>query len=393
MQLTLLPLHVAARGLGNFEIGLCASFYFGGFAAGCFVVPQVISRVGHIRSFAVLASIMAGAILILEMVDALVVWLGLRFVTGAAICGLYSVIESWLNDQSSTDVRGRVLAVYTFVVLAAMIAGQILLGLAASTSALPFTVAVLFIVLSTIPVGLTRALAPARLESARLRLGLLAKRSPEAFAGGLLAGLVTGAFWSLGAVFAQESSGSISAATWFMSAAIAGGAGVQLPLAILSPRYDRRHLLAGLSVAGMATSVGVATSVGGPWLLIAACLFGGATLPLYATSLTIAADGSAREEFVEVGTTVLLLNALGSMLSPIAFGPLMTSLGASYLFWASAAVCGVFAVYFLARIHRTARAVVGEPVPFIAAAESVPTGFDLDPRAPEDVTGDLGPAG
>ena len=100
MQLTLLPLRASANGLSDFMIGISASCYFLGFIVGCIGVPATIARAGHIRSFAVLTAVMTSAILCVEMLDDWQFLLVLRFLTGMAIAGLYTVIESWLNSQA-----------------------------------------------------------------------------------------------------------------------------------------------------------------------------------------------------------------------------------------------------------------------------------------------------
>jgi hypothetical protein len=46
-------------------------------------------------------------------------------------------------------------------------------------------------------------------------------------------------------------------------------------------------------------------------------------MPMYSMALAAAADNSLRHEFVEVGTSVLLLNALGAVLAPLGLGQLM----------------------------------------------------------------------
>lgn len=144
LQLTLIPLRGAGIGLSELMIGVSASCYFLGFVAGCLGIPRLIARVGHIRSFAVLTAVMISAVLCLEMLGYWQAWLLLRFLTGSAIAGLYSVIESWLNSQSTPQSRGRILAVYTFVTLSAMMGGQFLINVGPVESSLPFTVAALF---------------------------------------------------------------------------------------------------------------------------------------------------------------------------------------------------------------------------------------------------------
>ena len=381
LQLTLLPLRAGAVGMSEFTIGVSASCYYLGFVVGCLGIPRILARAGHIRGFAVLTAIMISAILCLEMFDDWRAWLLLRFLIGAAMSGLYTVIESWLNSQSTPDSRGRILAIYTFITLSSMMAGQFLINVGPVEGSTPFIVAALFLALAIMPIGMTRRLAPTPVESARVGFGLLFRRSHSAFAGALLSGLVVGSFWSLGAVFASAYSESQVEITWFMSAAIAGGALFQYPIGLISDRVDRRRVLVLLCIGGAVTATGVAMSTGQPWFLAAVFLFGATVMSIYAISLAAAADVSSSSEFVQIGTSVLLLNALAAMLAPLPLGQLMTVAGPTALFWSFSVLCMGFAI-FIALLSRTPRAVpVADQTPFsAAAADSAPVGFELDPR-------------
>lgn len=392
MQLTLLPLRGSVIGFSEFQVGLSASAYFLGFVGGALVIPRIIAKVGHIRSFAVLTAILLTALLSLELLDNWYAWLLLRCVAGAVICGLYTVIESWLNDQAPASARGQVLAIYTFIVLMSMAAGQSLINVGPVSSATPFTLAAIFLALAIVPVSLTSRLAPAPLESTRTRFSLLYRRAPAAFAGTIVSGLVVGGFWSLGAVFAQRYSQSLADVTLFITSAIAGGALFQYPIGWLSDRVDRRLVMLALCLLGAATAAAVAFSVGRSWHLAAVFLFGASTMPMYAISLAMAADNSKSHEFVEIGTSVLMLNALSSAAAPLLLGQLMTALSPAALFWASSALCTLFSFYVGFQCTRRRTVTVEEQTPFSAAVvEAAPTGFDLDPRGLEDEVGDLRP--
>ena len=76
------------------------------------------------------------------------------------MCGAYTVIESWLTDQTPSDARGKVLAIYTFLTLTAITAGQFLFNLTPAESSQPFMLAGIFIALAMVPVSLTKSLAP-----------------------------------------------------------------------------------------------------------------------------------------------------------------------------------------------------------------------------------------
>ncbi len=385
MQLTLLPLRGAGIGFSELIVGISASSYFLGFVVGCLTIPRIIARIGHIRGFAVLTAVMISVILCLELARYWPLWLALRFLTGLAVCGLYTVIESWLNSQATPGSRGRILAVYTFITLSSMAGGQFLINVGPVDTSIPFTVAALCMALAIIPIGLTRRMAPVPVAPTHTGFLLLFRRSRSAFAGTLLSGLVVGSFWSLGAVFAQRYTDTQLGVTLFMSAAIAGGAVMQYPIGWLSDRIDRRRVLCLLALGGLLMSAAVASSVGQSWFLVPVALFGACVMPLYAISLATAADVSDPGEFVAIGTTALLINALGAVVAPFLLGPLMSYFAASALFWAFGLVCGFFALY-LARQLRSPRDVsVQQQVPFEAAGtDAAPVVFELDPRASDE---------
>lgn len=390
MQLTLLPLRASDNGISEFLIGISGSSYFFGFIAGCLIVPKLIARAGHIRCFSVLAAAMVCSILMLELMDGPAPLLILRFLTGVSICGLYSVIESWLNSQTTPQTRGQVLAIYTFIVLSAMTVGQLLINVGPINSATPFMVTAIFIALAIIPIGITRRMAPPPPESAHVSFKLLYQRSRSAFSVGVLSGLVVGSFWSLGAVFASQQSTVPEDITWFMTAAIGGGAVMQYPIGWLSDKIDRRYVLIGLSIAGAVSATAVALSTDQPWHLVTVFMYGATCMPLYAIALATAADVSSSEEFVTIGTTILLLNALAAALSAIVFGQLMGTFGSTALFWSFAVVCVIFTVYLLWQLRTPRLVSVMEQTPFeLAASESAPGSFDLDPRATEEPDVDL----
>lgn len=385
MQLTLLPLSAAEAGMSATMIGVTASSYFFGFVVGCLFNPRLVARVGHIRAFAVFTAVMISAVLSLDLFVHWAAWIVLRFLTGAAICGLYTVIESWLNSQVEPQSRGRLLAIYTVITLTAMTAGQFLINVGPVSSAVPFTVAALCMALAILPVSMTRRMAPEPVEPTSTGFRLLFQRSRSAFAGALLSGLVTGSFWSLGAVFASHYSETQMDITLFMSIAIGGGAILQYPIGWLSDRIDRRKVLLMLAVGALIASIAVASLADTRFFLAAVFLFGACAMPIYAMSLATAADVSDGSEFVTLGTSALLLNALGAALAPLLLGQLMSLWDATALFWSFAAISAPFAFYLAVQL-RTPRAVsVDDQTPFeAAAADAAPAAFEMDPRTQED---------
>ena len=386
LHMTFLPLRASELGLSQTLIGLSGSAYFAGFLTGALVIPPIIARVGHIRSFTALLAIFLSSFLFLSLIDEGIIWVLVRFVLGAVMCGSYTVIESWLAEQSDSTQHGRVLSVYTAIVLISMAVGQYLLGVTEANPLYPFILVSLLVGLAIVPVSLTRSLAPAPVPATRFDFSKLYRRSHTAFAGALGSGVVMGGFWGLGAIYALSVTNDPSFVPTFIAANIIGGALAQYPIGMASDRIDRRYVLAALCAASGISAFALMLASSQQTLLLGAFAFGAFANSLYAVSLAKAADNSKREEFVTIGSSVLLLNALGSASSSLIIGWTMRTVGDGALFalvGTASLVTGVFIV--LQPPGRTA-VTIEEQGAFIPATSAIaPAAFDQDPRSDEEV--------
>lgn len=385
LQLTLLPLRAQLEGFTLTEIGLTGTAYFVGFTVGCIATPLIARRAGHIRTFAVLASAASAFILIFPLWPSFWLWLGLRFGAGWCIAGLYTLMESWLNERASNANRGMVLAVYTLINMTMIMVGQFLINVADVGGVELFALASILFSVALVPVALSTD-APAPIRAVRIRLGALWRTSHVACTGSLLAGVATGAFWGMAPVFASAAGLGTFEVTLFIAAAVAGGALSQLPLGRLSDHYDRRLVVLGASLLAAVAAVALALLPGLPPvpLIVLAGAFGAFVMPLYALSVAHASDRAEREDFVVVGSGVLMLFGLGSAIgSPLA-GVAMGLAGNPGLFLLVAAALVMLAVGVAWRRRTRVDPVhIEHDQPFVAVSEFAPS-LDLDTRT-EDV--------
>jgi len=384
---TLTPLRAHFEGFSHLAIGALGSFYYVGFVVGCLAGPRVLARVGHIRSFCVAAALAAAAVLLQSLLVAPVAWFLIRTGFGFCAANIYMALESWLNDRATNQTRGRILAAYVIVTLTFLTLGQWLLLLASPSGFKLFTIAAIAYICCIVPVGLTRLPQPLPQPVPPLRIGRLVAMAPVGVAGVVTVGFANGAFWALAPIYAQLLGFRTSGIAAFMSTFIIGGALIQVPLAKFSDHSDRRWLMA--LACGSAALFGVALAVLGrhgiraPALLYpAAFAFGAAMLPLYSLSIAHANDRMLRSEFVEASATLLLINALASVIGPILGATITARFGMPALFFYTAAVHALMTVF---TVLRTASGPVEQgrghyvPVPQLAS----PTVLELDPRGPE----------
>ncbi|HEU4618690.1 MAG TPA: MFS transporter, partial [Gammaproteobacteria bacterium] len=189
---TALALNATALGFSSSLTGVVMSAYFAGFVVGTYVCPKIVMRAGHVRAFSAFAATTASAVLMHALVVSAPVWTALRFVSGACIVGLYMVIESWLNERSTNEARGRVFAVYQVISLLALAGGQYLI-LLDDRPGEAFIIAGALFSIGLVPVVLTRVPHPSPITSVELDLAGLWRISPLGVAGTLVAALALNA--------------------------------------------------------------------------------------------------------------------------------------------------------------------------------------------------------
>ena len=250
-----LPVRMGLEHVPEFLSGLVMSAFYLGFVLGSARIQVLIRRSGHIRAFAALAAILTCCAMLHSLIFEVWVWMALRVLSGFCMAGLYAIIESWLNVRSTNETRGQVLAIYVVTVYTASFGGQFLVNIGSVGDGELFAIVGLAVALSLVPVVLTRVAGPEIDKIKAMSLMALYRASPlgVVVTGG--AGLISGAFYALGAIYANALGLSVFHVSLFMGAPIFGGLALQYPIGRLSDRYDRRSVLLGVIGGTMIASV------------------------------------------------------------------------------------------------------------------------------------------
>ena len=389
LQGILTPIRANIEGFSAMAIGILGSAYFAGSIMGCLIFPHVVKRVGHIRSFAVLAAIASAIILIQSLFLDLVVWGILRVAMGFCFTGLAMVIESWLNDKTNNETRGRVLSIYTTINLTVVTLGQLMMTLSSPSGTTLFILVSILLSISILPIALTESMAPPPILEVRLRLRWLFNASIMGCSGCFCAGLTNGAFWTLGPVFANESGMSIESVTIFMSVTVIGGALSQWPMGKISDTMDRRKVMGSCCFLAGGMGLGLALAHGHSMIFmwVSIFMFGVFTFPLYSLSVAHANDSVSREDFVEVSSGLLLIFGVGAVIGPLLASKLIQHFGQPTLFVFTALVHGLTGVFAFYRITQRDRVPIEEREDFIPIPQTSPEVNLLDPRS-EELPGD-----
>jgi len=386
---TQLSLSMTREGFSTPTIGTTLACYFLGLVFGYFLCHRLIQRVGHIRSFAVFAAATAIIIILHGLYISAVFWATLRFINGITSFGLFMVVESWLNECTQSQTRGRVFSIYMTLTYMGIGIGQQLLNLGGQSGQNLFLIAALLYSLSLIPVCVTRSVHPELPQPTRYTFKALFQKVPLGMLGCFAAGLVNSAFFSMAPVFGTKIGLSVLQLSWFMSTTVIGGFAVQWIIGVVSDRYDRTLILVIVACLTALLSCGIvmrdATSFYG--LLVEMAVFGGLIFAVYPVAVARANDVFEGKDAVAVSSALLLCYSIGAVFGPILAAAVMTLLKTPYglyVYWSS--VAGVFAVItvYLKLRERITVVPVSEQVNFVPMKNTSSVAMVLSPRADLD---------
>lgn len=346
LQGTLITLRAEREGFAPELIGLMGTAYFAGFMISSLVSGKMVRAVGHIRVFSALAAIVAAGMLAFILWVNAYWWVALRFFMGFAFAGLFMVVESWINDSTDNEDRGRVLSVYRIVDLGFVTGGQMLLPLIGIEGFVLFAVTSMFLGLSLVPISLADRTNPKPPQSAKFDLKTLWHISPIACLGCIIIGMTNSSFRLVGPLYAARIGFDTANVALFMSMGIVGGAVLQYPLGWLSDKVGRRKILVFASFAASASGVFLAQvgTADETEILAGAFAFGAFSLPLYSLSAAHANDRAEPGQYVLLASGLMFFFAVGATLGPSIAASVMAHFGTPAFFTFISVMHGSFAV-------------------------------------------------
>ena len=349
LQGSLIGVRASLEGYTAFAAGFIMTGYYAGFLSGALIIPQRIKNVGHVRTFAALASIASISILLHSLHVSFFGWFLMRFITGMCFVGMYTVAESWINDLSENNNRGQALSVYMMVSMAGSAFGQLFLNVASPETATLFMIVSILISVSLVPILVVVSKQPDFSITEFLTIKELYNTSPLGVTAILLTGLAHGTLWGIGSIYALKNGLTIEQVSIFMFTFIIGGALNQYLIGYLSDRYDRRTVL--VTVAFLASFFSVLAVIFGTSfisLLIITFIFGGLTVPLYALAIAHTNDFLSKKEMVAASAGLQLAGGAGLTVGPLLGGLSIDLIGAAgfwiYLFVIHGSL-GIFGLY------------------------------------------------
>jgi len=353
LQGTLLGIRGAIEGFDAATMSLVMSAYYLGFLLGSRRATPMIARVGHVRVFAALGSMIAAAFILYAAAPHVWVWIGLRFVVGFAFAGVYVVAESWLNEAASNETRGQALSLYMIAQMVGIISAQFVLTLADPAGFTLFVVMSVLVSLSFTPILLAAGTAPPYRTTKPMSLVQLFHISPLGCVGTFLLGGVYAGIFGMASVFGTEMQLTVAEISAFVAAIYVGGLVFQYPIGWISDRMDRRRLITGLTATGaLITLVGGILSSHYAVVLALGFIVGGVANPLYSLIIAYTNDFLDKSDMAAASGGLLFINGLGAMTGPLIIGAAMTRFGPDAFFVYIGTLFALIALYALWRATR-----------------------------------------
>jgi MFS family permease len=355
LQGTLLGVRGGIEGFDAGTMSFVMSAYYVGFLLGAWRASTLIARVGHVRVFAALASLISAAFLIYAAAPDPWVWIAMRVLVGYAVSGVYVVAESWLNDAATNETRGKTLSLYMIVQMLGIISAQFLLNLANPAGYTLFVVMSVLVSLGVTPILLTAGSAPAYRTTQPMSLRELFRISPLGCVGTFLLGGVYAAIFGMASVYGTVTGLTVAQISAFVAAIYIGGLAFQVPVGWLSDRMDRRKLILGLTVGGAAITLGGAAFAGHYTVVVfLGFVIGGVANPLYSLIIAYTNDFLEPSDMAAASGGLLFINGTGAMLGPLLIGFLLTQFGDWGFFGYVGGIFALMAGYAAWRMTRRA---------------------------------------
>lgn len=349
LSIPLLSFAMEARGASATFIGLNTALAGVAIIFVAPFIPRLAARFG-VRNLLLLALALGAATFLgFWFLTPLWTWFPLRFLFGISLAILFVLSEFWINAAAPEARRGLVMGIYATVLSLGFAAGPTIIAIFERDGPIPYFIGAGLFVLATIPIAMSSGLAPRLEQSPRHRILAYLKAAPSAVLAAFIFGAVeTGGMSFLPLYGLRLGYDEVSAAL-LVSILALGNVLVQIPLGLVSDRFDRRKMLLVLGLIGMVGGGVLPFVADRPAILFPLiAVWGGLIAGLYTVGLAHLGASFRGPELAGANATFVTLYSIGILAGP----PIM---GAGLDVWDPHGLPATIVVLFLIYVTVVAR--------------------------------------
>jgi len=316
----LLGLQLEQQKVSTELTSIVGSAYYAGFVVGTMFCFPIIDRVGHIRAFSVFAVIAANATLLHIVIPHAIAWAILRAIIGFALAGVFTIVESWLNDKATTETRGRIFALYTMVAWGFSGLGPLGINIQDSSGTILFCLIGIVMASAVVPVALTTVGNPDIGDRSHFGIIRLYLISPLGVLACFASGVINTGLFVMLPIYSTRLGYNTAETSILLSIAAIGPLFIQYPVGWMADVFGRRPMMLATVLCAIALSAAIVSLPPGAfyWLVGLTTLLASMLSPLYALGVGQTNDYVSKSDFVAASAGLLFAWGLGAILGPIA---------------------------------------------------------------------------
>ncbi|WP_289997463.1 MFS transporter [Photorhabdus laumondii] len=329
LTIPMIALRLNSQGIDELYIGLISAAPALGVLLSAPVVQKIVALVGKKHVMMIATGVSAGSLLPLLGSLPMELLFPLRLVTGAASGLMICLGETWINELSEENKRGRVLAVYTTVFTVSQLLGPSIIafyGIADKTPILICTLIHIFSLVLFVMVDQKKGdELPQYGKKSNFSIVQFVKIAPAICGGVLFFSFFDGIILSMFPIYGMSCGYTEAVAALMISVVLAGDAVMQLPFGWLADHMNRMRLYQICGVATLGASALLPFVMTYQYLIWPLLIVLGATAgAIYTIALVQIGQYFSGNDLIVANAAAAMLWGIGSL-----FGPLLAGIASS----------------------------------------------------------------
>ncbi len=313
----LLSLVLEARGVSGTWIGLnTATAGLASLIATPLAGP-LAHRIGPARLMIWSLAVSAATFLAFHFVENLVGWFVLRGLFHGALSFAFVMSEYWIVSRAPPERRGLMIGIYATMFSVGLAIGPMILAAVGSAGLAPFAIGAAILALAPLAVAFASGSEPELEEAPSVAMGTYVRAVPVATWGAFAFGAVETGGLSILPLHGLGVGLDEARAAMLLTAVGLGNVALQIPIGLMSDRFDTRRLIALVSVIGVVGCVALPFAAASFWLMLAILfVWGGFVAGLYTLGLAVMGARFSGADLAGANAAFLFMYALGMLVGP-----------------------------------------------------------------------------